>query len=116
MSNLQEVFNRIRETRSKAKEVRKIFKDTLTANQEYQNIVDQLNVLKAKKKQIENEVREDTLANFRQLDAYRMHVKNDMELLSDLAINQLMAGETVEVTDDDSQRYEPVFTVKFKKA
>lgn len=116
MSTIQEVFHRIKETRQKAKEVRKMFKDTLASNSEYQEILEKLETLKARKKAIETEVREDTSANFRQLDAYRMHIKNDNELISDLAINQLMSGETVEIVDADNNRYEPHFSVKFKKA
>ena len=116
MNDLQEVFNRIRETRNKAKEIRKIYKDSLVSNQEYQEIVEKLDALKMRKKQIETETKNDQMADFRKLDAYKMHVKNDTEMLSDLALNKLMSGETVEVTDEAGGKYEPLFTVKFKKA
>ncbi len=65
---------------------------------------------------METEVKEDSASNFKKIDALQMHVKTDNELISDIAINKLMAGETVEIVDTDSQRYEPIFTVKFKKA
>ncbi len=116
MNDLQEVFNRIRETRNKAKEIRKIYKDSLIANQEYQEIVEKLDALKMRKKQIETETKNDQMADFQKLDAYKMHVKNDIEMLSDLALNKLVSGETVEVTDEAGDKYEPLFTVKFKKA
>lgn len=116
MNDIQEVFNRIRETRNKAKEIRKMYKDSLEASHEYQDILDKLETLKARKKTIENELKNEQGSDFKQLDAYKMHVKSDMEMLSDLALNKLMAGETVEVKDEDDNRYEPLFSVKFKKA
>lgn len=116
MNDLQEVFNRIRETKSKQKEIRQMYKDELAASHEYQEILDKLETLKARKKQIETELKNDNTNNFKQLDAYKMHVKTDMEVLSDLALNKLMAGETVEVKDQDDQKYEPLFSVRFKKA
>ncbi len=42
MNDLQEVFNRIRETRNKAKEIRKMYKDSLIAHQEYQQVAEKL--------------------------------------------------------------------------
>ncbi len=116
MNDLQEVFNRIRETRNKAKEIRKMYKDSLIANQEYQEVVEKLDNLKLRKKQIELEIKTDQAADFQKLDAYKMHVKNDIEMLSDLALNKLVSGETVEVVDEANNKYEPLFTVKFKKA
>ncbi len=116
MQDLQEVFNRIHETKQKAKEVKKMYRDALNGSQEYKDILEKLENLKIRKKQIETELKEDSMSDFKQLDAYRMHVKTDTELLSDLAINKLMAGETVEIKDGNDQRYEPQFSVRFKKA
>lgn len=116
MSNIQEVFNRIQETKVKVKEVRSMYKDALEASQEYQDILEKLEALKIRKKQIETELKEDSLNDFKKLDAYKMHIKTDMEMLSDLALNQFVTGETVEVVDAHNQKYEPQFTVRFKKA
>lgn len=116
MNDLQEVFNRIRETRNKAKEIRKMYKDSLIANQEYQEVTEKLDNLKLRKKQIETDIKTDQMADFQRLDAYNMNVKNDIELMSDMALNKLVSGETVEVIDEANNKYEPLFTVKFKKA
>lgn len=116
MNNLQDVFSRIRETRVKAKQIRAMYKDSLAQHPEYKTIVEKIDALKEQKKQIETQVKDDQLAEFQKLDAYKMHVKNDLEMLSDLALNQLVSGETVEVVDEDNNKYEPLFTVKFKKA
>jgi len=114
MNDLQEVFNRIRETRQKAKEITKLYKDSLIGNQEYQSIIEKMDNLKLRKKQIETEIKDES--DFTKLDAYKMHIKNDKELLSDLALNKLVAGETVEVTDEAGDKYDPLFAVNFKKA
>jgi hypothetical protein len=37
-------------------------------------------------------------------------------MLNDMAMTMLMDGKTVEVTDEYENQYEPLFTVKFKKA
>jgi hypothetical protein len=115
-ADLQEVFNRIRETKQEQKELRKMYKDALEASDEYKELVEKLEVLKQKKKQIETQTKEDVGNNFKKLDALKMHVKTDLELLSDLAFNKLVAGERVEIQDNDHNRYEPVFMVRFKKA
>jgi len=36
-------------------------------------------------------------------------------LLTDLAINTLMSGETVKITDAENNEYEPKFSVSFRK-
>lgn len=116
MPNLQEVFNRIKETKRKVKEVKRMYKDELESTLEYREVLEKLEVLKAKKKQIETQIKESSSGEFAKLDAYKMHMKTDAELLSDLAFNSRVAGETVAVKDENDDDYEPVFTVRFKKA
>lgn len=116
MANVQEVFNRIKDTKRKAKEIKRMYKDSLEASFEYREVLEKLEALKARKKQLETQIKEESAGEFAKLDAYKMHIKNDNELLSDIALNTLMAGETVQVKDENDDEYEPVFTVRFKKA
>ncbi len=116
MANVQEVFNRIKDTKRKAKEIKRMYKDSLEASFEYREVLEKLEALKARKKQLETQIKEESAGEFAKLDAYKMHIKNDNELLSDIALNTLMAGETVQVKDENDEEYEPVFTVRFKKA
>ncbi len=116
MATVQEVFNRIKETKRKVKEVKQMYKDELETSAEYRDVVEKFEIFKAKKKEIEQQVKQNQEGEFRKLDAYKMHVKTDTELLSDLAFNSLIKGETVSVKDEHEQDYEPVFTVRFKKA
>lgn len=116
MNELQTVFVRIKETKQKQKEIRAMYKDQLAQHQEYQQLLEKLDALKERKKSIEADVKNELASDFQKLDAYKMHIQNDHELMSDLAINQLMSGETVELVDENDQKYEPIFSVRFKKA
>ncbi|MBP6942876.1 MAG: hypothetical protein KBB55_02415 [Candidatus Buchananbacteria bacterium] len=115
MSNLQEVFARIQQTTKEQREIKKSYRDVLTANGEYQQLAEELKTLKARKAEIERTVKEEFSAEFTKLDDLKIDLESDRELLSDLALNQLMKGETVEIMDEEV-RYEPVFNVRFKKA
>lgn len=116
MSNLQEVFLRIRETKKEQKKLKEAYRDALANSVSYKQVVDELNELKAKKKQIEATTREQFSSEFTRLDDLKIDLESDAEMLSDIALTQLMKGETVKVTDEYEAEYEPVFSVKFKKA
>lgn len=116
MNDLQTVFARIKETKRKQKEIRRIYKDALEQDRAYQDLLEKIDAMKATKKSIEDDIKKELESDFQKLDAYKMHIVNDTELMADLAINQLMAGETVEIVDENDQKYEPIFTVRFKKA
>lgn len=116
MNDLQTVFARIKETKRKQKEIRRVYKDALEQSRAYQDLLEKLDALKALKKSLEDDIKAELESDFQKLDAYKMHIINDTELMADLAINQLMAGETVEIVDENDQKYEPIFTVRFKKA
>ncbi len=116
MNDLQTVFARIKETKRKQKEIRRVYKDALEQSRAYQDLIEKLDAMKASKKSLEDDIKSELESDFQKLDAYKMHIINDTELMADLAINQLMAGETVEIVDENDQKYEPIFTVRFKKA
>lgn len=115
MTDLQTVFARIKETKRKQRELKASYKDALSQSREYQELLEKLDALKIRKKQIETELKKEMESDFQKIDAYRLHIQNDNELMSDLALNQLVSGETVEIVDENEQKYEPVFTVRFKK-
>ena len=116
MANLQEVFNRIQKTKQEQKEIKSMYKDALTNSQVYQKTVEELKEMKEKKKKIEDQIREDFRHEFDKLENLKADIENDNLLLSDAALTKLMKGETVEVVDDHENRYEPVFSVRFKRS
>lgn len=115
MADIQEIFNRIAETKKKQKDIRSAYKDALVTSLEYQEISEKLKTLREKKKQIETATKQQFASEFTKLDDYAIDLASDQELLTDAAVTKLMKGETVEVTDEYNNTYQPVFSVKFKK-
>jgi len=115
MQDIQQIFNRIQKAKQKQKELRKLYKEALEQTPNYKNVVDDYKELRDKKKNIETKVKHDFAKEFEQLDDLKLDIQTDQELISDIAFNKLVKGETVEVTDKDDNNYEPIFSVKFKK-
>ncbi|MCX6795613.1 MAG: hypothetical protein NT165_02740 [Candidatus Falkowbacteria bacterium] len=113
--DLKTIFVRLEEYKSKRRELKNRYRDALSVHGEYQSALDDLEVLKVKKKKIEIGVQSDFKEEFDQLEGLKLHIASDSQLLSDLAINQLVKGELVKIIDDNQTEYEPQFSVKFKK-
>jgi hypothetical protein len=116
MSKVQDVFMRIQKSLKEQREVKSIYRESLDQHQEYKKILDEQKSLKDRKKKIEDSIKDDFRSEFDKLDTLKLDIENDRLLLSDAALTQLMKGETVEVVDEKEQKYEPVFSVKFKKS
>jgi hypothetical protein len=115
MQNIQEVFIRIQENKKKLKDLKSTYKDALDTAPGYKEVVDQLKVLREKKKHIENQVKENFSAEFTKIDDITIDIQSDQEMMSDIALTTVMKGETVSVKDQYEQEFEPTFAVKFKK-
>ena len=116
MSRIQEVFNRIQKTKKEQREIKAMYRDALANSHRYQEVVEELKAMKEKKKKIEDSIKDDFRSEFNKLDTLKLDVENDTLLMSDLAINKLMKGESLEITDEKDNKYEPTFSVRFKKA
>ena len=115
MQDIQEIFNRIQEAKKKKKDLESAYKDALSTSQEYQELKDKLVAMREKKKQIEVAIKEQFSGELIKIDDLKIDIASDMEMLTDIAMTQLMKGETVEVTDQYDNEYEPIFKVSFKK-
>ena len=113
--NLQEVFKRIQEKKKEASELKKMYRDALSVNGNYQEALEELEALKIKKKKIEASVQSDFKEEFDKLEGLKLNIAGDSQMLSDIALTQLTSGQTVKIVDDNKTEYEPIFTVKFKK-
>lgn len=116
MQNIQEVFNRLREIKKEAKDLKDMYKDALAQADEYDEITEQIKTLREKKKQIETRIQAEMGRAYEKLDDLKREVDTNKEMLSDIAMTTLMKGETVEVKDEYDNVYEPAFKVNFKKA
>ena len=115
MKKIQDVFDRIQEVKNKQKDIKSIYKDALDNSHGYQEIVAELKELKEKKKKIEGVIQSDFRSEFVKLDAIKLDLETDSMLLSDIALNHVMKGELIEVSDNRDNKYEPIFSVKFRK-
>jgi conjugal transfer/entry exclusion protein len=116
MSKLEEVFFRLQNLRKEQKKIKSSYRDALSNSSQYQNALEDLKSLKEKKKKIEDAVREDFSSEFNRLENLKASIENDNELLSDIALNNLLNGQNVEITDKDNVQYEPIFSIKYKKS
>ena len=115
MATLQEIFTRIQKAKKKQKDLRAAYTDALKSSLEYQEIIEKLRAFKEKKKQIEQTTKEQFKHEITELEDIKIDIASDQEMLTDLAINQLMKGETIEIKDEYENTFEPVFKVSFKK-
>ena len=115
MQNIQEIFDRIQKHKKEQKELKSAYKDALAVSLPYKKIVEEAKELREKKKQMEFSIKEDFVAEFTKLEALEVDIASDVEMLNDLAITQIMKGESVSVTDQYQNAYDPIFSVRFKK-
>lgn len=115
MQHLQDVFNELQTAKNEIKSINELYKNALSNNSEYQAIKENLEELKNKKKQIEEDIQAQMGSQYAKLEELKRDIKNNKEMMSDIAISQLMEGKTVEVKDELNNLYEPKFSVSFKR-
>jgi hypothetical protein len=115
MQNIQDVFNRIQDKRREQRNIKTMYRDILESSGEYREIKEKIEQLRARKKQLEGEAWSEA-GSREKLDLLALDVKQDKEMLSDLVLSTLMKGEEVKIVDQDNNEYEPLFSVRFKKA
>lgn len=115
MQNIQEVFNKIREMKKEQKDLRDMYKDALAQADKYDEIVEEIKVLREKKKEIETRIQNELGRAWEKLDDLKREVETEKEMMNDIAISTLMKGETVLVKDEWDNEYEPNWKVSFKK-
>lgn len=115
MQDLQQVFARLQEAKKRQREIRSMYKDALDGTPGYKELVEDLKLKRDKKKEVETAIKEQFSKEMIELDDLKVDIESDNQLLSDIALTQFVKGETVEVTDEYENQYEPIFKVSFKK-
>lgn len=115
MSKLHEVFHRLQEQKKSQRELKKIYREALVTNSQYQEVLQELDVLKIKKKQIEAGVKADFKEEFDKLEGLKLNIAGDKQMLSDIALAQFSSGEDLKIVDENKVEYEPIFNVRFQK-
>lgn len=114
MPSLADVYRRLQTAKKKQKDLRDMYKDALVHSKSYQEVKDELEKLLEKKRRIEAAVKADFVTEQAEIDKLATSMNSDKQLLTDIALTQLMKGQEVEITEDDVS-YEPIFKVNFKK-
>jgi septal ring factor EnvC (AmiA/AmiB activator) len=115
MNDLPSIHARIRKTKKELKELNTIVRDTFAASQSLKNINEDLKELRDKKRRYEAEIKQECADELEKADRLKQSLKADQQLLSDVALTKFMKGETIELTDENDVKYEPVVKISFKK-
>ncbi len=112
MRDIKEIFEKIQQHKQEQREINRSLKDALKNSAEYQDLLDQMNRLKARKISIESSVKGDIE---QKIDLLKLHIKESTQTMSDIALTTLMKGESIRIIDSNQNEYEPIFSVRFKK-
>ena len=112
---LKEILAGIADAKRQRRQIKAALKSELDQSKYYQEVLQQLVQLKRKKKQMEAEVEHGMESDLKKSEQLSLFIKDETQLLSDVALNKFMKGETIEVRDENDAVYEPRFTVKFKR-
>ncbi|OIO18967.1 MAG: hypothetical protein AUJ23_02700 [Candidatus Magasanikbacteria bacterium CG1_02_32_51] len=115
MQDIQEIFNKIEESKKQMREIKASFKEALEGVQEYQGLQEQMKALREKRKHVEQTIKEQFASEITKIEDLKIDIESDTEVLTDIAIAKISKGESIGITDKYSNEYEPVFKVKFKK-
>lgn len=107
-----EVIERIRSNRRVAKSIRDGIRAECDQSKEYREYAEIVSQNKEKMKRIEVSVCDPK--DLQQLDNLKAEIKNDQQVLTDLALNAYTKGENIELDGGDGERYTPVFKVTFQ--
>ena len=114
MQSIHEIYSRLKLKKAERKDLKTSFQDALRSNDRYQQILDDMAKLKAEKKAIENETLAHEMDKAK-LEELNLDIKTDTELISDVALTMYVSGEVVEILDEYSNKWVPMFRVSFKK-
>lgn len=115
MVQLQLVYTKADEQKNQLAILKHSIKDQLESLQEYQEVIEDLEALRLKKKKIIENVLADNKKDVDEIDRLTLDLKSQKQLISDVALKDYLEGRKVEVVKADGAILEPIFSVKFKK-
>jgi len=113
MRSIKEIFEKIQEQKREQREINKAVREALENSSEYNSVKEQIEKLRLKKLRLEDSARGDL---DQKMDLLKLNIKEGMQVMSDVALTTIMKGGSVKLVDSDNNEYEPIFSVKFKKA
>ena len=114
MQDIQDVYNRIQEKKKERKQYKLILKDAFAESLKLKEAMDEFKAVQAKKKSIEQDILRQYPSEKTALENLESSIKEDQDLMDDIALSMAMRGETVTIKDDHDKEYQSVLTVKYK--
>ena len=91
---------------------RKLFEQFKEKVENDETIKEQIERLRLKKMRMEDSARGDL---DQKMDLLKLNIKEGIQVMSDVALNAIMKGESIKLKDDENNEYEPIFSIRFKK-
>jgi len=114
-NRIQEMHNEIQTALKKKKDLMQMIKDAYNQRKEYLDLIEEMNKLRGRKKEIENSLRQEYSSEFNDLESVKLDIKDMKTVLSDLMWNELMKNNSIEVVDEYENHYVPQVMVTLKK-
>jgi len=116
MNDIQSLFNTLQELKAEQKEIRKEYRDALSHEVTYQEMLEEIKTLRDKKKLLESEIQSQMGDRWSRLEDLKYDIVETQQMISDQAVNSIMKGESISLKDQYDTLYEPQFSVTFKKS
>lgn len=107
-----ELIERIKENRRVKKSINESIRAECSQSNKYRQHADEVSKRKQEMKQIELSVASPN--DLQQIDRLKAEIKNDQQVLSDIALNAYTKGETISVDLGEGQQYNPIIKVTFQ--
>jgi hypothetical protein len=115
MRNIQEVFDQIQEFKQTRKEIGREYRDALTQTDGYEEVKEEIQKLREKKKMLETKVQVTMGRRYEELEKTKLEIENLDQMLTDIAMTTLMDGKNINLKDKNNVEYEPSYKITFKK-
>ncbi|KKR05145.1 MAG: hypothetical protein UT32_C0023G0014 [Parcubacteria group bacterium GW2011_GWC2_39_14] len=112
---INEMHKEIQVALKKRKDLAQVIKDAFLGRKEYQDLTEELNKLRARRKEIETGLRQEYSSEFNDLDDVKLDIKDMKTVLSDLMWNELLKNNSIEVVDEYENHYVPQVMVTLHK-
>lgn len=112
---MQEVFDKIQELKQTRKEIGREYRDALAQSSSHGEVSEELKKLREKKKSMESSVQAEMGSRFEELEKAKREIESSEQMLTDIAMTNLMEGKSISLKDKNNAEYEPSYKITFKK-
>ena len=112
---LQLIYDEFAERKLEKRSLEENYKTALGNVKKYIEITEQMAGLRHKKKMIEYEIQDQLGASWKELEQIKAELNMDKERMTDVALMDVVEGRRVLVKDKYENKYEPIWSVRFKK-